>query len=187
VTVRALRDGTEVAVAGGICSQPFAPFRIAPEEVEMVELGSRETHAHRRVFHVLGPKMAERAGCLLVSEVYADEGCWSAYPPHKHDTERPPEETDFEEIYHYRYRPETGFGAQFCYGENGDTPMTAMTRHGDTFIVDRGYHPTVTSPGHEAYMLTILAGRRQRALQSYFDPRLAHLAENSAAIAMAVE
>src|SRR3954467_1130 len=32
VTVRALRDGTEVAVAGGFCLQPFAPFRIPPEE-----------------------------------------------------------------------------------------------------------------------------------------------------------
>src|SRR5687768_11906475 len=30
VTIRALRDGTEVAVAGGLCDQPFAPFRITP-------------------------------------------------------------------------------------------------------------------------------------------------------------
>jgi len=30
VTVRALRDGTEVAVAGGVCEQPFTPFRIPP-------------------------------------------------------------------------------------------------------------------------------------------------------------
>jgi 5-deoxy-glucuronate isomerase len=187
VTVRALRDGTEVAAAGGVCEQPFAPFRILPEDVEMLELGSRETHAHRRIYHVLGPKAADRAGCLLVSEVYADEGCWSAYPPHKHDTERPPEETDFEEIYHYRYRPETGFGGQFCYGDNGDTPVAAMTRHGDTFIVDRGYHPTVTSPGHQAYVLTILVGRRQRTLQPSFDPRLAHLAEPSTAASTAIE
>eukprot|EP01036_Dinobryon_divergens_P050189 gene50189-67209_t len=28
VTVRSLRDGTEVAVAGAACTQPFAPFRI---------------------------------------------------------------------------------------------------------------------------------------------------------------
>ncbi len=91
-------------------------------------------------------RTAPSVGRLLVSELYADDGCWSGYPPHKHDTEHPPEETDFEEIYHYRFRPETGFGAQFCYDGNGGEPVVAMTRHGDTFLVDRGYHPSVTSP-----------------------------------------
>jgi 5-deoxy-glucuronate isomerase len=175
ITVRALRDGTEVAVAGGLCAQPFAPFRITPEEVEMVEVGSAETHSRRRIFHVLGQNGAGRAGNLLVSELYADAGCWSGYPPHKHDTERPPEETDFEEIYHYRFRPETGFGAQFCYNSASDQPTVVMTRHGDTFLVDRGYHPTVASPGHEGYIFTILVGRHQRSLLQFFEPAHRHL------------
>jgi 5-deoxy-glucuronate isomerase len=170
LTIRALRDGTEVAVAGGACDQPFAPFRIPPEEVEMVEVGSAGTHSRRRIFHILGQNGAGRAGRLLVSELYGDDGCWSGYPPHKHDTERPPEETDFEEIYHYRYRPESGFGAQFCYDEDGREPVVTMTRHGDTFLIDRGYHPTVRAPGHEGYIFTILVGRRQRSLVQYFEP-----------------
>src|SRR3954462_12193183 len=74
VTVRAVRDGTEVAVAGGVCEQPFAPFRIGPDDVEIAEIGSRETHAHRRIFHILGPEDRGRTGGLLVGEVYADEG-----------------------------------------------------------------------------------------------------------------
>lgn len=175
VTVRALRDGTEVAIAGGLCEQPFAPFRIPPEAVERVDVGS--THSHRRVYHILGQDAAARAGRLLVSEVYADDGCWSGYPPHKHDTERPPEEADFEEIYHYRYRPESGFGAQFCYDADGAEPMVAMTRHRDTFLIDRGYHPTVTSPGYQGYLFTVLVGRKQRSLAQNFDPRHRHLLE----------
>lgn len=176
VTVRATRDGTEVAVAGGVCERPFAPFRITPEEVQMVEVGSRETHSRRRIYHVLGQNAADRAGHLLVSELYGDEGCWSGYPPHKHDTERPPEETDFEEIYHYRYRPESGFGAQYCYGEPGQAePRVVMTRHGDTFLVDRGYHPTSRAPGHEGYIFTVLVGRHQRSLVQYFEPVHTHL------------
>jgi 5-deoxy-glucuronate isomerase len=171
ITVRALRDGTEVAIAGGECEQPFAPFRITPEEVEMVEVGSAETHSRRRIFHILGQNAANRAGRLLVSELYGDDGCWSGYPPHKHDTERAPEETDFEEIYHYRYRPETGFGAQFCYDGDGGEPNVAMTRHGDTYLIDRGYHPTVRAPGHDGYILTILVGRKQRSLVQYFEPQ----------------
>lgn len=175
MTVRALRDGTEVAVAGGLCEQPFAPFRIPPEEVEMVDVGSVGTHSHRRIFHILGQNGAGRAGRLLVSELYADDGCWSGYPPHKHDTERSPEETDFEEIYHYRFRPESGFGAQFCYDGDGSEPHVAMTRHGDTFLIDRGYHPTVRAPGYEGYVFTILIGRNQRSLVQHFEPKHQHL------------
>src|SRR4051812_585503 len=175
VTVRAMRDGTEVAVAGGVCATPFAPFRITPDEVQMVEVGSKETHSRRRIFHILGQNAVGRAGNLLVSELLGDDGCWSGYPPHKHDTERPPEETDFEEIYHYRYRPENGFGAQFCYAADGHEPVVNMTRHGDTFLIDRGYHPTVRAPGHEGYIFTILVGRHQRSLVQSFEPAHAHL------------
>lgn len=177
VTVRAIREGTEVAVAGALCDQPFSPFRIAPEEVEEVRVGSPETHSHHRICHLLGRNGAGRSGRLLVSELYGAEGCWSGYPPHKHEIERPPDETDFEEIKHYRYRPETGFGAQFYYGEDGGgtDPKVVMTRHGDTFLVERGYHPTVRAPGHEGYILTILVGRQQRSLVQYFEPVHRHL------------
>jgi 5-deoxy-glucuronate isomerase len=175
VSIRGLRAGTEVAVAGGLCDQPFAPFRIPPEEVQLVDVGSPETHSRRRIFHILGQNATGRAGRLLVSELYNDPGCWSGYPPHKHDTERPPDETDFEEIYHYRFRPDTGFGAQFCYDGDGSPPMTVMTQHGDTFLVDRGFHPTVASPGHEGYIFTILVGRQQRSLVQYFEPKHRHL------------
>lgn len=175
VTVRAVRDGTEVAVAGGVCEQPFAPFRILPEENETVEVGSRETHSRRRIVHVLGQNGAGRSGRLLVSELYGDDGCWSGYPPHKHDTEQPPDETDFEETYHYRYRPENGFGAQFCYDGNGAEPSVVMTRHGDTYLIDRGYHPTVRGPGHDGYIFTILVGRKQRSLVQNFEPQHRHL------------
>ena len=174
VTVRGLRAGTEVAVAGGRCERPYAPFRVTPSEVTMVEVGSAATHSRRRIFHILGQAAAGRCGTLLVSELYADPGCWSGYPPHKHDLERPPQETDFEEVYHYRFRPESGFGAQVTY-EHGRPMQAAVTRHQDTFLIDRGYHPTVASPGHEGYIFTILVGRHQRSLVQYFDPAHRHL------------
>jgi 5-deoxy-glucuronate isomerase len=172
LTGRAAR--TEVGVAGGRCEERFSPFRIRPEDVEMVDVGSQETHSRRRIFHILGHNGAGRAGNLLVSELLGDPGCWSGYPPHKHDDERVPQETAFQEIYHYRFRPETGFGAQLCY-EEGQEPVAVMTRHGDTFVVDRGYHPTVVSPGHEEYVFTILVGLHQRSLLQHFDPRHGHL------------
>ena len=173
VRLRARRDGTEVAVAGGRCATRHAPFRVSPEDVDMVDVGSSETKSHRRIFHILGQNGRGRAGNLLVSELYCEEGCWSGYPPHKHDTARDGE-TDHQEVYHYRFRPETGFGAQYRWVE-GEPPEVAMTRHGDTFVIDRGYHPTVTSPGHEEYIFTILVGRDQRSLVQHFHERHAHL------------
>ena len=167
VLVWANADGTEVAVAGGICDKSYPPFRVPPTEVEMVDVGSPDTRSHRRIFHLLGQNGVGRAGNLLVSELYADHGCWSGYPPHKHDEDRGSIETAHEELYHYRFRPETGFGAQLSFQPDGSSKVF-LTRNGDTFLLDRGYHPTVTSPGHEEYIFTVLVGQTKRGLVQYF-------------------
>ena len=160
-------EKAEIAVAGGCCDQPYEPFRIPPEEVDMVEVGSVETNSRRCIYHILGKNADGRAGNLLVSELYANKGCWSGYPPHKHDEERGDKESEFEEIYHYRFRPESGFGAQIAFQPDGSS-LAFMTRSGDTFLLDRGYHPTVTSPGHDGYIFTIIVGRQRRSLIQHF-------------------
>jgi 5-deoxy-glucuronate isomerase len=174
VRVVANTEGTEIAIAGGRCEARFKPFRVLPEEVEMVDVGSPETHSRRRIFHILGHNGEGRVGTLLVNELYGDGGCWAGYPPHKHDTENPPEETRLEELYHYRFRPENGFGALLQFYEDG-TSEAFITRHGDTFMVDKGYHPLVTSPGHEEYMFTILAGKDHRSLIQNFKEEYRYL------------
>jgi len=180
--VRANVDDTEIAVAGGRCEAPFDPFRISPEEVDLVEVGSNETKTRRRIYHILGHNAAGRAGNLLVSELYADEGCWSGYPPHKHDEAQGAEETPFEEAYYYRFRPETGFGAQIVFYPNG-APEAFMTRNGDTILLDRGYHPTVTSPGHDEYIFTILVGKEGRSLVQFFHEDHRHLMDRFPGVA----
>ena len=179
VTVRALREGTEVAIAGGLCDQPFSPFRITPEEVEIEEIGAPAAHTHRRKHCILCRNAEGRVGRLVVAEVFVDEGCWVGYPPHKHDQEVPSEESDFEEVYHYRFRPQHGFAAQFCYDGDGTPPVTEMVHHGDTFLIDRGDHPTATSPGYEGYVFRLLVGRRQRAFMPRIEPRHRHLLQTA--------
>ena len=44
-----------------------------------------------------------------------------------------------------------------------------MTRNGDTFAFRKGFHPTVTSPGHRSYIFTVLVGIHQRSLIQNFD------------------
>ena len=174
VAITAKMDGTEIAVAGGAYDQPLQSFRITPDEVYLVDVGSNETKSRRRIYHITGHNTQGRTGNLLVSELYCDEGCWSGYPPHKHDTENPPNETEFEEIYHYRFNPETGFGGQFCFLDDRDR-TAFMTRHGDTFCFRRGYHPTVVSPGHAEYIFTVLVGVHQRSLVQNFEEKHRYL------------
>jgi 5-deoxy-glucuronate isomerase len=182
VGITAVEDGTEIAVAGGRCEQPHPAFRITPEDVDIVEVGSAETHSRRTIFHILGNRHAGRAGNLLVSELHCDDGCWSGYPAHKHDTDAPPEETAHEELYHYRFNPENGFGSQLLFQEDG-TSEGYMTRNGDTVLIDRGYHPTATSPGHREYIFTILVGRTQRSLIQNFKADHRYLMERIPGIA----
>jgi len=182
VRIKALKNDVDLAIAGCICPKSFKPFRITPEEVDLVDVGSNETKSRRRIYHILGQNAKGRTGNLLVSELHADEGCWSGYPPHKHDTENPPDETAFEELYHYRFNPDNGFGAQFCYLEAGD-PHCYMTRSGDTFIFRKGFHPAVTSPGHKSYIFTVLVGIHQRSLIQNFDKNYSYLMDKIPGIA----
>lgn len=175
VRVYCNRDNTEVAVGGGRCNQRFASFRVSPEEVGMVEVGSSETKTHRKIFHIIGSNAEGKTGNIIINELTAEEGCWSGYPPHKHDTEQPPVETAFEELYHFRFNPENGFGAQFVFQPN-DESVCYMTKSGDTVCIDKGYHPTVYSPGHQGYMFVILMGKEQRALIQNFREEYAYLA-----------
>jgi 5-deoxy-glucuronate isomerase len=126
----------EIAIAGGVWDRQMTSFRVRPEDVDMVDVGSNETKSRRRIFHILGQNAVGRAGNLLVSELYADEGCWSGYPPHKHDVDQP-EETAHQEVYHWRFNPPTGFGAQLWYSPEGDA-TAYMTRDGDTFAFSAG-------------------------------------------------
>lgn len=157
----------EIAVGGGKYDRQLEPFFIGQDDVKMVDVGSSETKSHRQIFHILGQHHKRRRGRLLISELFAEEGCWSGYPPHKHDTDNLPEETDFEEVYHYRFNPANGFGGQYLMLENG-TETCFVTRNGDTFAFERGYHPTSTSPGHTGYIFTILVGRTQESLIQNF-------------------
>lgn len=168
----------EIAVAAGRIDGTFAPFLVSTDDVSAVQVGSSGTKSRRTIHHLLGQNGEGRAGNMLISELYAEEGCWSGYPPHKHDTDTLKDgevlETDHDELYHYRFFPETGFGAQFLYDE-GEEPKVEMTRNGDTFLVTGGHHPTVTSPGHREYIFTILVGRTRRGLVQNFEEKHRHL------------
>lgn len=113
---------------------------------------------------------AFEADRLMAVEVLTPDGNWSSFPPHKHDehTER---ELPLEEIYYFRIRGPDGFGFHRTYTSDRAIDANVTVRHGDVFLVPRGYHgPCVAAPGHTMYYLNVMAGPVERAWKISFDP-----------------
>lgn len=98
---------------------------------------------------------------LLVGETQNPPGGWSSFPPHKHDTEAPPQELPYEEVYYFRFDPPTGFGLQRIYGSDRDGhPFddVYVVQDGDTIVIPKGYHPVVAAPGYRMGYVWALCG-----------------------------
>ena len=177
-TIECSSESVELFIAGGRYDKTLEPFAIRDADIDLVQYGSDETKTHRKIKHILGQANADRRGRLLVSELFTvGAGGWSGFPPHKHDTERPPEETRFEEVYQFRFNPNQGFGCQFDYLQDGGSGQPHHIRHGDTYLIDKGYHPSVVAPGYEMYYFTIIVGESSKSLIQFFEPTHAYQVE----------
>jgi len=171
-------DNAEVFIAGAPHDKVLDPFEIRAADIDMVQYGSDDTKTHRKIKHILGNKMHDRVGRLLVSELYTvGQGGWSGFPPHKHDTDRLPAETRHDETYNYRFRPNHGFGMQLVEREEGKVGDAYHLVESSTIVLEDGYHPCVAAPGYEMYYFTILGGLSQRSLVQYFHPTHAYQIE----------
>jgi 5-deoxy-glucuronate isomerase len=107
---------------------------------------------------------------LISVEVLTPDGNWSSFPPHKHD-EHTADEVPLEEIYYFRIGGESGFGLHRTYTTDGEIDETVTVRHGDVFLIPRGFHgPCVAAPGHPMYYLNVMAGPAERAWRVCLDP-----------------
>ncbi|MCY6381277.1 5-deoxy-glucuronate isomerase [Hoeflea prorocentri] len=170
-TMVATSGTAEVFIAGARYDKTLEPFAVRQDEIDLVQYGSDDTKTHRKIKHILGTKYHDRVGRLLVSELFTvGQGGWSGFPPHKHDTDRLPNETRHDETYNFRFRPGHGFGIQLLQREDGKIGDAYHIVDGSTIVLDKGYHPCVVAPGYEMYYFTILGGLSQRSLVQYFQP-----------------
>jgi len=155
-----IRAGSEAEIA--LCSAPSAaagePRAISgdrmPQEV-------RGEGTNRRLVRNVLPE-TEPAERILVVEVITPGGHWSSYPPHKHDTNTPPTETQLEEIYYHRLNPSQGFAFQRVYTDDRSIDETVCVEDGDVVLVPRGYHPVGAPHGYDLYYLNVMAGPVRR-------------------------
>ncbi|HLI65888.1 MAG TPA: 5-deoxy-glucuronate isomerase [Caulobacteraceae bacterium] len=144
--------GTAPGAGGGAA-------RLIPAERMSQEVRGEGTN-QRFVRNIL-PE-TEPAESLLVVEVITPAGHWSSYPPHKHDADRPPEETQLEETYYHRLDPPQGFAFQRVYTDDRTIDETICVEDGDVVLVPRGYHPVGAAHGYRLYYLNVMAGPKRR-------------------------
>ena len=168
----------EIFIAGAKYNKTLQPFAVRSNEIDTVQYGSDDTKTHRKIKHILGANHHDKVGRLLCNELYTvGQGGWSGFPPHKHDTDRLPDETRHDETYNYRFKPNNGFGFQLFQKVDGEIGDAQHIINGSTVVIDKGYHPCVVAPGYEMYYFTILGGLSQRSLVQFFQPDHAYQIE----------
>ncbi|WP_300681379.1 5-deoxy-glucuronate isomerase [Nocardioides sp.] len=145
-------EGGRFALPSAQCTERLEA-RYSPASATEVELRGAG-RCSRQVNNIVTESTFAAAN-LIVVEVLTPGGNWSSYPPHKHDQERPGEETALEEIYYY----EVAGGGPAYQRVYGATDLTAEVRHGDVVTIPAGWHgPTMAAPGYDLYYLNVMAG-----------------------------
>jgi 5-deoxy-glucuronate isomerase len=155
VAIRA-RRGCEIALC-------FAPGGERSRDVRLLDPATmrrsvRGKGSNTRYVCDILPHDDPNAAHLLVVEVVTPAGHSSSYPPHKHDTEAPPAETQLEETYYHRLNPPQGFAFQRVYTDDRSLDEACAVENHDVVMVPRGYHPVVAPHGYDSYYLNVMAG-----------------------------
>ncbi len=156
----------EVAVCRAPAKKKGKAVLIRPEQVKRKVVG--KDNWQREVFDIVDASIdAEK---LVVGETMNPPGNWSSYPPHKHDVDNLPEESDMEEVYFFRFHPAGGFGFIRLYTDDRRLDEAYALEENDTVLLPEGYHPVASAGGYRTYYLWILAGEK-RVLAPNDDPR----------------
>lgn len=165
--------GVEIAITSSIAEKQFEPFVVKPEEVVNNHRGL--LNYQREVNDIVVDNAEGKVHRIVVGETISYPGQWSSYPSHKHDEYNPPLEAKMEEVYHFRIKPQEGFGIQVLYNDDLSLREAYMLKDKDTIIIPEGYHPVASAPGFQVYYLWVMAGDYGRKLVPNDDPKLSWL------------
>jgi 5-deoxy-glucuronate isomerase len=156
LTVTAKTD-VELGVAAAPAKGKFPPRLIEPASIRRSARGKGSNT--RYVCDIL--PQDEPAESVLVVEVRTPSGNSSSYPPHKHDIDNVPIESQLEETYYHRINPAQGFVFQRVYSDSRDLDVSMAVEDRDVVLVPRGYHPVVVPHGYESYYFNVMAGPKR--------------------------
>lgn len=127
-----------------------------------ISVENRGKYSNQRLVHNILPDSVDFAENLLVVEVYTNQGNFSSYPPHKHDKDDLPNESQLEETYYHEIDPEQGFVFQRVYTDDRSLDETMAVEHQDCVSVPEGYHPVGVPDGYDLYYLNVMAGPKRK-------------------------
>jgi len=117
--------------------------------------------------HIVYVVDAER---LILYEVYVPRGMWSGWAPHRHDgVDGSPY---LEETYYFRMDPGNGFAMHRNWAPEDGFDETVILHDGDTALVPKGFHSSVSCPSSNMFFLNYLAGElvdKDRSTPPCFD------------------
>ena len=160
--------GGRFALAGARCTRRLPARYRAADEVPVEVRGAGSSTRQVNNFCSADSFEADR---LIAVEVLTPSGNWSSYPPHKHDEDRPGQESVLEEIYYFEVDG-AGIGYHRVYG-TAERPIDVLAevRSGDAVLVPHGWHgPSMAAPGYDMYYLNVMAGPGDRAWSICDDP-----------------
>ena len=67
-------------------------------------------------------------------------------------------ESSQKEVYLYKFENSFGFGIQLVYSENVQDARAHIVKNNEEVIIEKGYHPVVSSPYSSMYYLWALFG-----------------------------
>ena len=158
VNLHAVRDA-ELALCTAPADGPARAVRVI--DPASMRRSVRGKGSNTRYICDILPHDDPTAAHLLVVEVLTPAGHSSSYPPHKHDAETPPTETQLEETYYHRLNPSQGFAFQRVYTDDRSIDEACAVEDHDVVMVPRGYHPVVAPHGYDLYYLNVMAGPRR--------------------------
>ncbi len=153
--LQATRDA-ELALCSAPCDNKERSVRVI--DPASMRRSVRGKGSNTRYICDILPHDDPTAAHLLVVEVLTPAGHSSSYPPHKHDMEQPPTETQLEETYYHRLNPPQGFAFQRVYTDDRSLDEACAVEDHDVVMVPRGYHPVVAPHGYDLYYLNVMAG-----------------------------
>jgi 5-deoxy-glucuronate isomerase len=145
----------------GACSAP-AKGRLGARVIAPHSLGQQTRGKGSNIRHVTDILPETEAGeSLLICEVITPAGHSSSYPPHKHDRDDLPRESQLEETYYHRLNPVQGFAFQRVYTDDRLLDEAMAVEDGDLTLVPKGYHPCAAPHGYDLYYLNVMAGPKR--------------------------
>jgi 5-deoxy-glucuronate isomerase len=150
----------EAAIYTAPTDQAAPPAHVKPDQVRTVDSGKSDWQ--RQVHIAMGD--TGPATCMMLGESESPPGNWSSFPPHRHMHDNPPQETRLEELYYFKFQPQSGFiiGGMYDDPAAKENARLKIFRHGQVFDVPGGYHFLAPCPGHRTRYAWALGGKTKK-------------------------